>query len=99
MSCYCMGPQNGAPLCPCQMRAVQGWQGAETWEPTPRLARPTQQPARKLLPEAPDPSEVEQLRSALADMMTGAIQLGHGDHPIVKRARATLGALEKQPPA
>lgn len=22
MSCACMGPQNGEPLCPCRMRAV-----------------------------------------------------------------------------
>ncbi len=21
-TCHCMGPQNGEPLCPCQMRAV-----------------------------------------------------------------------------
>lgn len=52
--CNCMGPQNGQPLCPCQMRAVQGWYGAEIGWPyaTGRLA--SQQPTRKLLPEAPD---------------------------------------------
>jgi hypothetical protein len=22
-TCYCMGPQNGEPLCPCQMRAAR----------------------------------------------------------------------------
>lgn len=27
-TCNCMGPQNGQPLCPCQMRAAQGWENA-----------------------------------------------------------------------
>lgn len=53
-TCNCMGPQNGQPLCPCQMRAVQGWRGAEEWRPYATAALPTQQSARKLLPEAPE---------------------------------------------
>jgi len=24
-TCCCLGPQNGQPLCPCQMRAAEGW--------------------------------------------------------------------------
>lgn len=23
MGCYCMGPQNGEPLCPCRMKAAE----------------------------------------------------------------------------
>lgn len=25
--CFCMGPQNGEPLCPCQMRAARSYLG------------------------------------------------------------------------
>lgn len=53
-TCNCIGPQNGQPLCPCQMRAVQGWRGAEEWRPYATAALPTQQPARKRLQAAPE---------------------------------------------
>lgn len=26
-TCNCMGPQNGEPLCPCQMRSVREYEG------------------------------------------------------------------------
>lgn len=33
MPCACLGPQNGEPLCPCQMRAAREYLGRPTYAP------------------------------------------------------------------
>lgn len=37
MTCNCMGPQNGEPLCPCRMKAVKptGYEFKPDWELPP----------------------------------------------------------------
>lgn len=40
MACCCLGPQNGEPLCPCQMRSA-GAYIEQRWSSPPSLSRYT----------------------------------------------------------
>lgn len=35
MTCACLGPQNGEPLCPCLMRAARQHLGVQQYAPMP----------------------------------------------------------------
>jgi hypothetical protein len=49
MSCACLGPQNGEPLCPCRMRAARAHFGThEVWQ-MPRKVEPIKIPISLLM--------------------------------------------------
>lgn len=39
--CFCMGPQNGEPFCPCKMRQMNEWIKALEGTKITKLAYPT----------------------------------------------------------
>lgn len=55
-TCHCLGPQNGQPLCPCQMAAAEGYLTAHGpyTRVTISAGTTSMNPTRKLLYELPE---------------------------------------------
>jgi hypothetical protein len=94
-TCYCMGPQNGEPLCPCQMRAARQHLNVPTAPPWLRTQRSSGRPHLQSVDRMPE--GLARLRPLLRRSADG-YPLGQGGMGSARRAQAhQRGELEALP--